>query len=611
MLSRSIRYLAITTLLVTACGGTEPSHEDGLATTAQPLAGTLAAGSIPAGMPARLGVGLFEGPGGTWMKNSGAAWDYRYQYFTKGWANNWGWGAYDGSWGLSYMRECDAQRMVPVAQYYQLYGEPGGGEAQSLAKVQNATTMASYFADFRLLMQRAKDFGKPVVVLLEADALGFLEQQTSHNPNTYAAVEDTGLTELASLPNTVAGFSLAYLQLRKSVGASNVVLGIHVSGWASGKDIAYGSVTDALGPEVDKVHAFLAPSGLASNVTGATYDLLVGDPLDRDSDYYALVRGDGSRWWNASDSASISSRSFNRYAEWLRLWNVKSSKRWVLWQIPLGNSASLNVPNNGSPGQGYKDNRAEYFFLNGTAHLAKFADVGVVALLFGAGAGEQSSYGTDIYTDGQSFMKSRAGAFLNAGGLPLATGGGSGGTGGAGGTGGTTGGTGGTSAGTGGTSAGTGGTGGSAGSSDPARYGFESGTQGWATSGGMLTGVASSTTRAYAGTRSLAVTFNGPKGSQFVRVASPGTPKGTTVTFRVWFPSGSRISGVQPYVLQGAAGGWAWTGSWRSPSQLSQNAWNTITVTVPPNAAALAELGVNFVTDATWSGTAYVDSVTW
>lgn len=606
-LRKSHSLAGATLLLAVACSDAASVHSEELATSRDAIAGTQARGVIPAGLPARLGVGLFEGPGETWMKSSGAAWDYRYQYFTKGWVNNWGWGSADGWWGLSYLRESDAQGYVPVVQYYQMNGEPGGTEGQFLAKTQNAATMNSYFADFKILMQRAKDFGKPVVVLLEADGFGFLQQQTNHNPNAYAAIEDSGLADLASLPNNVAGFGLAFLQLRKTVAANNVVLGLHVSGWASGKDIAYFNVTDPLVPEVDRVYDYLAPFGLASNVTGTTYDLVVADPLDRDADYYRLEHG-VDRWWDASDTASISSKSFNRYAEWLRLWNVKSSKRWILWQIPLGNSASLNVYNAANPGEGYKDNRAEYFFANGTAHLAKFADAGVIALLFGAGASGQSSYETDRFSDGQLFLKSRAGAFLNAGGMPLANGsGGSGGTGGSGGSGGSTG-SGGTAgnAGKGGTS----GTGGST-STDSARYGFESGTQGWTRSGGMITGVASSTTSVFAGTRSLAATFNGAAGTQSVRVSSPGTPRSATVTYRVWVPSGSRITAVQPYVLQGAAGNWAWTGSWRPISALTTNAWNTFTVKVPANAAAIAELGVSFTTNATWSGTAFVDSVTW
>jgi hypothetical protein len=179
------------------------------------------------------------------------------------------------------------------------------------------------------------------------------------------------------------------------------------------------SVTDALQPEVDKVYSFLAPLGLGTNVTGETYDLLVGDPLDRDADFYRLTQGT-DRWWDASDGAPINAMSFNRYAEWLRLWNVKSGKRWMLWQIPLGNSNHANVHNNGGPREGYRDNRPEYFFgANSSAHLEKFASSGVVGLLFGAGAGGQSSHSNDIYTDGKPFMQSRAGDFLKNGGLAL------------------------------------------------------------------------------------------------------------------------------------------------------------------------------------------------
>src|SRR5688500_13118089 len=230
------------------------------------------------------------------------------------------------------------------------------------------------------------------------------------------------MPELSGLLNTVAGWGLAFLQIKKAVGANNAILGVHLSAWASGKDVAHFNVTEPLQPEVDKVYNFLAPAGLGNNVTGTQYDVLVGDPLDRDADYYRLVVGQ-DRWWNASDSASISSRSFNRYAEWLRLWNAKSQKRWVLWQIPLGNSNHKNVFNNGGSAEGYKDNRPEYFFGNGTAHIAKFGDVGTIALLFGAGTGGMASYANDTYADGQLFLKSRAGAILNAGGVPLARGG--------------------------------------------------------------------------------------------------------------------------------------------------------------------------------------------
>ena len=544
---------------------------------------TTPAGNVPNGLPPRMLVGLFEQWGGTWLKDSGVPWDVRYAYFTKGWSNNWGWGAHDGSMATSFFNECASGNFIPAVQFYQMNGEAGGGEAQFYSKTQSPTTMATYFGDFKLLMQRAKDYGKPVIVMLEPDGFAFMQQQSGNNANAYSAIADSGLPELSGLPNTAAGWGMAFLQIRKAVGASNVTLGVHISAWASGKDIAYGSVTDSLQPEVDKVYTFLAQLGLGANKTGATYDFLVGDPLDRDSDFYVLTQGQ-NRWWDASDSASINSKSFNRYAEWLRLLNIKSSKRWVLWQIPLGNSNHLNVYNNGNPREGYKDNRPEYFFgTNSKAHLEKFASSGVVALMFGAGAGGQSSYGNDQYTDGQLFMKSRAGAFLKAGGLAIpATG-----------------------------------TGGST-TPPPANpppstsgaYNFDTDVQGWVRSGVPITSVARATNPVYSGSGSLRVNISG-SGSAYVSVPNPKVAAGKTVTFHVYVPSSVKLNFVQPFVLQDASGGWTWTGNYQAATAIKLGAWNTWTVQVPANASALSSLGVQIGTNGSVSGSVYVDAVTY
>src|SRR5688572_2916913 len=124
--------------VIGACGGVPNDPSGSFETLDDSIAGAAAFGAIPAGLPTRVEVGLFEGLGQTWMKASGVPWDMRYQYFTKGWVNNWGWGNYDGKWGLDYMRECDAQRFIPVVQYYQMNDEAGGGEDRFLAKAQNA-----------------------------------------------------------------------------------------------------------------------------------------------------------------------------------------------------------------------------------------------------------------------------------------------------------------------------------------------------------------------------------------------------------------------------------------------------------------------------------------
>jgi len=385
-------------------------------------AGSSAYGIVPGGLPGRLAVGLVSEPGDAWMMTSGVSWDMRYHYFVKGWRDNWGWDSSNtGQWGLDYLKECDTQGFLPVVQYYCMNGYSNFDESAFYATTQMAPTMASYFDDFRVLMECCKEFGKPVLVLLEGDGFAYMEIQSGDNPEAPSAVASTGLPALQGLPDTAAGWGLAFLQIRKSVGAANVVLGMHISSWATQKDISYFSVTDPLQPEVDKAFAFLSKLGLADNQTGETFDLLVGDPLDRDSDFYRLTRGE-DRWWDASDTAPTTSKSFNRYAEWLRLWNQTARKRWVLWQIPLGNSNHLNVDNTGQPRGGYQDNRPEYFFGSGSdAHLRRFAEAGVISLLFGAGAGFQSMYQNDQYSDGQLFMKSRAGAFLNGGGLPIST----------------------------------------------------------------------------------------------------------------------------------------------------------------------------------------------
>jgi len=380
--------------------------------------GNKASGNIPKGLPSKLMVGLFEGNDSSWMKNSRVPWNSRYIYLTKGWANNWGWGARDGKYALEFMKSCAKMNAMPYIQYYCMNEMPGGGEDQFYTKTKNAATMKAYFSDFILLMKKVKEFGKPVVILVEADGFAFMQKQTK-STRDYCAIKDTGLSELKGLPNSVSGWGMAFLEIRKKVAAKNAVLGIHVSGWASGKDIVYFSTKDKLGPEVNKVYSFLSPMGLGSNQTGATYDLLVGDPLDRDPGFYK-INNNQDRWLNINDNASINSKSFNRYAEWLRLWNVKSKKRWILWQIPLGNSNHKNVYNNGGKSEGYKGNFPEYFFGSGMSkHLTKYANSGVIALLFGAGTGGQSSYQNDIYTDGQPFMKKHVGGFFKSGGMTL------------------------------------------------------------------------------------------------------------------------------------------------------------------------------------------------
>jgi len=407
---------------------------------------------VPDQLPARLLVGL-EGNDGAWMGASGVAWDVRWMYFTggtdgAGWYNDWvAGGALSGEWASAWFASVVAQGYIPAVQYYLLETDysPGGSSGALVvsAKLQVPAVMKDYFTKVRLLMQLAKQVPGPVILMIEANAMGEIEAQSGNNPSTYAAIADSGLPELAGLPNTVAGFGLAFLTLRKSEGASNVLLGPDVEGAYSPDEVVFHWVSDDIAPHVAyQYEAFYRQLGVGPNPTGETFDFVAASPGYADADYLAVVHGDYGYWLDASDTASIDTRSYNRYAEWLSLFHQASGVPWILWQIPIGNSNSPNVDDRdgawagpyaadyvlpagctqgsttGCP-SGYKDNRAEYFLgTDRDGHLAKFAAAGVIGLLFGASS-NCTHPTSDYFTDGELFLRSRAGALLNAGGLPL------------------------------------------------------------------------------------------------------------------------------------------------------------------------------------------------
>ena len=154
-------------------------------------------------------------------------------------------------------------------------------------------------------------------------------------------------------------------------------------------------------------------------------------------------------------------------------------------------------------------------------------------------------------------------------------------------------------------------------SGDNAKYNFEcSSVQNWTfNSGGMTTGVASSTTQASAGTNSLAASFNGSNAGGediYTRNSPMPTTAGTVVTYHVWIPAGTNLTAVQPYVKEGASNNFRFTGNWKAVATLNTNAWNAITVTVPTDATfPLFEMGVEYYTLGTVNTTTYIDAVTW
>jgi hypothetical protein len=246
---------------------------------------------------------------------------------------------------------------VPVLTYYMLLqsSPTGGDEAQTdLAHLRDAALMKTYWDDVRLLLRRVAGT-KPVVVHVEPDLWGYLEQ--------------AGETALAR------AFAQQWVRLRDDL-ARNVLLAYHMSGWGTGHDIAYEDPPDAA------VRAYAAESAAFYRALGARFDVSFEDFSDRDAGFYDKVRGNPNTWFEPAD--------FHRHllygATFVRLAGV----RLAAWQIPLGNTFL-----NDTWGR-YRDNRVQWLLgTGGRAHLRAYVNAGYVGFLFGGGADGTTSAGSD------------------------------------------------------------------------------------------------------------------------------------------------------------------------------------------------------------------------
>jgi hypothetical protein len=169
----------------------------------------------------------------------------------------------------------------------------------------------------------------------------------------------------------VSGFARGVLRLRDAY-APNVVLGYHISVWGTSDDIILSNppdaTVDALGSRAAAFYGSLA----------ANFDIAFAEFSDRDAGFYQYIYGDnGQRWMDSED--------FRRLARFLGRFSSTTGRRIVMWQIPLGNTRMRAVNNTWSH---YQDNRPEWFLDEPSRnHLRAYRDAGIVAFLFGGGAG--------------------------------------------------------------------------------------------------------------------------------------------------------------------------------------------------------------------------------
>jgi hypothetical protein len=348
-----------------------------------------AQGPLPPGWPNRVELGMSDSPGGAAALKAVAPFAFRYQYLAGGANTGNGWATWNanGDFARFYIEDSIANAITPVFTYYMIFHSApgGGGEANAVyTNLNNTATMQSYYNDLKLLFQKAGAFpSQRVVVHVEPDMWGYMQQRsTQDNATTVPAqVASTGLAELAGLPNNVSGVARAIVKLRDTY-APNVALGYHISVWGTGNDIVLSnppdSTVDALANRAAAFYTSLA----------ASFDVVFAEFSDRDAGFYQYVYGDnGAHWWDAED--------FRRSARFLGRFSSVTSKRIVMWQIPLGNTR-MRAQNN-TTGH-YQDNRPEWLLDEAArTHLAAYRDAGVVAFLFGGGAS-----GVTCVCDGQN-----------------------------------------------------------------------------------------------------------------------------------------------------------------------------------------------------------------
>lgn len=301
---------------------------------------------------------------------------FNYQYLAGGANTDQGWATWkpDGAFASTFADDSAANDMLPVFTYYMARQSLPGRDITEVDGVEtnlrNTDTMKAYLLDLELLFLRVTS-DRPVVVHMEPDLWGFMQQKAKGNDPTKIEVKvgSTGIAELAGLPDNAAGFAQAIVKLRDTY-APNVLLAYHVSVWATGTDIARSNSSDR------KIATTGGDIAEFYEATGATFDLAFIDIADRDAGFKQVINGDKGAWMDDAD--------YERIVKLVRAFTAKTSLPVVMWQIPFGNMVMRSLDGSWNH---YQDNKVEWFLGDKrNQHLRSLIDAGVVALLFGRGA---------------------------------------------------------------------------------------------------------------------------------------------------------------------------------------------------------------------------------
>ncbi len=275
-----------------------------------------------------------------------------------------------GMWGRLRIEDAIDNGFMPWITMYNLSQSapalysPGPAQAAPYnAKI--PSTMRAYFEQFKLLFQIVAEYPtQPIVVHVEPDEWGHLlisvTGETLDPEAVYVSVGSCGMPEVCDLPNNVVGYARAIRRLRDTYAPCNALLCVSPSPWSPDFRLSAQNWYD-----------MFVTCGIND------WDLAVCETGSAD-----LGQGGQPPPYSASTGMA---GGIDHVIQWTSSLSTLSGLRFVMWQIPIGNTYYLSC--NNTPGH-YCHNSAQLLFEgypSTNARISTFASGGGIGLIFSAG----------------------------------------------------------------------------------------------------------------------------------------------------------------------------------------------------------------------------------
>ena len=289
------------------------------------------------------------------------------------------WGTGGGDYVTEAARDSDTAGAIPMYTLYQM-ATWGDGNIFGLG---HERFMTPYWNNVRLMFQKIKLYGKPVLVNFEPDLWGYAQQDRlisgTKDATLQPALVKSVNPDCAHLTDTVAGMGQCLVHMARTQ-APNAYVGFPPAGWP--------------GLETDNEIAFLQQVGADKA------DFVVIQTLDRDAGCFeATFTAEDALCNRVSatpylwDATNRTSPTFTEHFATARRFHEGLGLPLVWWQTPQG------VPSD-TPGGvkgAFRDNRTQYFLTRASELVA----AGGMAAVFSPGHFTQTS----ITTDGGQFQR--------------------------------------------------------------------------------------------------------------------------------------------------------------------------------------------------------------